>query len=295
MSYLAPPPRHVPLGVAVRQLFGRLRYQVSWLFFGLVAVFFFGLAFDSSSFLLSLGKIETVFGTLVERQETVLTDSVVGSGGILHRRGGPLYRYVYRYAAGGVTYQGDSFERKKSLEAGAAVNVEYLAGRPCVSRIQGMSSELHLGGGVAPLVIVLVIILIVAFSVFSMTRKRLRSHYLMRTGAVAEATAKSMELLSRTRHGREWYQVSWEFEAEGGRHTMQERPYYTDRVTVGERRTLLYDRKDPGKALLLDRVPVFIGGPSSHTATILSTVRVVLMPLGSAIAILASIYLEFSC
>lgn len=295
MSNLSPPPRHVPLGVAVRELFGGLRYQVSWLFFGLVAVFFFGLAFDSSSFLLSQGKIETVFGTLVERQETVLTDSVVGSSGILHRRGEPIYRYVYRYAAGGVTYQGDSFERKRSLEAGAAVTVEYLSGRPCVSRIQGMSSELHLSGGVTPLVIILIIILIVASSVFSMTRKRLRSHYLMRKGTAVEATAQSKELLSRTRHGREWYQVSWEFEAEGRRHTMQERPYYTDRVAVGERRTVLYDRKNPGKALLLDRVPEFMSRANSHTVTILSTVRVVLIPLGSAIAILASIYLEFSC
>jgi hypothetical protein len=167
-----PPPRQIPLIITIRSLFGGIRYQASWFFLGVFSVFFLGLAFDLSSFLLSRLNTEVVPGVLLEQQETWLTDAVVGTGGMLHRRGEPFYRYIYRYTAGGSAYLGDSYTDPNDLVAGDTVEVEYLEAFPGISRIRGMASEPHLSGGKAPLIIILVMILIASASTIATTRSQ---------------------------------------------------------------------------------------------------------------------------
>jgi hypothetical protein len=85
----------------------------------------------------------------------------------------------------------------------------------------------------------------------------------------------------------------WEFNANGRRHTLMQRPYYTDRVTTGERRTVLYDVKDPNKAVLLDRnTRLMDGSADTPAANAFAAACLLLIPFGSALAILVSIYLE---
>jgi hypothetical protein len=288
-----PPPRQIPLVNTIRSLFGGIRYQASWFFLGVFSVFFLGLAFDLSSFLLSRLNTEVVPGVLLEKQQTWLTDTVVGTGGMLHRQGEPFYRYIYRYTVGGSAYLGDSYAGSNHLDVGETVEVEHLEAFPGISRIRGMASEPHLSGGKAPLIIILVMILIASASTIAITRRRLRLYRLMKNGVATKAVAKESQLLSRTYHGREWYQMLWEFNANGRRHTLTQRPYYTERVTMGELRTVLYDVKNPNKAVLLDRnTPLMDGSARTPAANAFSAARLLFVPIVSTLAILASIYLE---
>jgi hypothetical protein len=272
---------------------GGIRYQASWFFLGILSVFFLGFAFDLSSFLLSRLNTEVVPGDLLEQQQTWLTDTVVGTGGILHRQGEPFYCYIYRYTAEGSTYQGNSYAGSNDLDVGDTVDVEHLEAFPGISRIQGMASEPRLSGGNVPLSIILVMILIALTSVVSLTRRRLCWYSLIKNGVATEAVAKESQLLSRTHHGREWYQVLWEFKAEDRQYTLTQRPYYTERVTMGERRTVLYDVKNPNKAVLLDQNTSPMEGPASTpAANAFAAARLILIPFASALAILLSIYLE---
>lgn len=234
MTDLPDPPRHIPLNAAVTGLFAGTGCQVSWLLTGLLTVFLVVFAFDSSSFLLARGDTALVSGEIVERRETVLSDTVVGRGGIIHRRGEPVYRYGYRYAVGGSTHLGSSFGHEKDLETTAQLTIEYLKARPCVSRIQGMAAEPRLGGGRTPLIIVLTILLIAVASVTLITRRRLLGFRLARNGVAAQARAANTTLLSRTHHGREWYQIEWEYEVGGRQHALLQRPHYTEHVEPDE-------------------------------------------------------------
>lgn len=293
MTELTGPPRRIPPIAAIRSLFGGIRYQASWFFLGVFSVFFLGFGFDLSSFLLSRLNTEVVPGVVFEQQQTWLTDTVVGTGGILHRQGEPFFRYIYRYTTKDYTYQGDSYAGSNDLDVGDSVDVKYLEAFPGISRIQGMASEPRLSGGNVPLVIILVMILIALASVISITRRRLRWCFLMNNGIATEAVAKERQLLSRTRHGREWYQVLWEFKTDNRQHTLTQQPYYTDRVTIGERRTVLYDVKEPNKAALLDQnTPLMGGSASTPAANAFSAARLLLIPFASALAILVSVYLE---
>lgn len=116
-----------------------------------------------------------------------------------------IYRYRYRYEVSGTPYEGQSIATQRPWQVGQAVAVEYLAARPCISRIRGAAAGLQFEEKL-PQLIVLVILLIAATSITSMTRRRLRRHLLMKNGMARQATANEKKLLSRTRHGREWYQ-----------------------------------------------------------------------------------------
>lgn len=287
------PPRQISWAATIRSLFGGIRYQASWFFLGFFSVFFLGLAFDLSSFLLSRLNTKDVPGVLLEKQETWLTDAVVGTDGMLHRKREPFYRYIYRYTVESAAYLGDSYADVNDLDVGEMVEVKHLEAFPGISRIRGMASEPHLSGGTAPLIIILVMILIASASVVAITRRRFRSYRLMKNGVATAAVATERQLLSRTYHGQEWYQVLWEFNANGRLHTLTQRPYYTDRVTMGERRTVLYDVKDPNKAVLLDRnTPLMDGSASTPASNAFSAARQLFVPVASTVAILASIYLE---
>lgn len=295
MTDLTGPPRHITSITTIRGLFGGIRCQVSWFFLGVFSLFFLGFAFDLSSFLLSRLNTEVVSGVLLKKQQTWLTDTVVGAGGILHRQGEPFYRYIYRYTAEGSVYPGDSYAGSNDLDVGDTVEVEHLEAFPGISRIQGMASEPHLSGGNVPLIIILVMILIALASVISITRRRLRWYFLIKNGVAIEAVAKESQLLSRTHHGREWYQVLWEFMADGRQHTLTQQPYYTERVAMGERRTALYDPKNPNKAMLLDQnTPPMDESASTPAANTFAAARLLLIPFASALAILVSIYVEIA-
>lgn len=293
MSELPSPPRKIPTSVAIRGLFGGLRYQVSWLMFGFSAVFLLGFAFDVEGFLLDRGEIAHAQGQLLERRETLFTEGMVSATGFPTGDRKPVYHYRYHFEVDSMAYEGLSLAPQQPWQVGQAVTVEYLVAHPCISRIRGAAAELGFKEK-GPKFIVLAILLIAAASVASMTRRRLRWYGLMKSGVTEQATATEKQLLSRTRHGREWYQVVWEFEAGGRRYTLTQRPYYTDPVEVGEQRMVLYDRRSPNRAIFFDQQGS-LNARGDAAATLATSIHLVLIPMASLCAIVIAIYLEIPC
>ncbi len=293
---LFPPPRRIPLNIKAKCLFRGLRYQISWLFLAFAFVFFLVFAFDYSSILFSSSEIETTSGTLIHSEKTIFSTATFSlQSGFLHDRGERIYKYSYRYKARGESYKGSSVGIDKQVDKEVPQVVEYLENKPSISRIQGMSPGLHLRGGITSIVLILVIILVAFSAVYSMTWKRIRLYRLLKDGLTAIGAVKSKHLLSRS-SGREWYEVVYEFVVNGSCYQIKNRPYYTERIEIGVQRTLLYDRKKPHKAALLDNIPCAIIVDESgqiRSGSILSTVTVSLIPIASMIFMITLVYFEF--
>ena len=294
MESLPPPPRHIPMTVAVHQLLGGLGYQISWLIFGFATAFFLFFAFDIGDFLLNRGKTALAQGQLLERYETLFDEGMISAIGIPTADRQPVYRYRYRFDMNGSVFKGQSLAPWRPWQVGQEVSVEYLLARPCISRIQNTSTGLRFGKR-APQFIVLAIALIAGASVFSMTRRRLRWLLLLKNGVAVQATAKQKKLLSRTRHGREWHQIVWEFNARGSRHTLLHQPHYTERVEIGDQRRVLYDRKSPQRAVLANQGALMTDRAGLDNATAASLARRVIPPLVSLSVVLIAAYLEIPC
>jgi len=292
---LLSPPRRIPFTIKVKCLFTGIRYQISFLILGILTVFFLVFAFDYSSILFYEGTIETTTGTVVDKKKTRFSTGRINFGGAL-RPGERIYKYFYIYKVMGKSHESSSIGIDRQINKQTTLVVEYLKNSPSISRIQGMSPGLHLSGRVTPIVVMIVIILIAFSVVYSMTHKRVRLYRLLKIGRTATGAVKTKKILSRS-SGKEWYEIVYEFVVDGCVYQVIDRPYYTERIEMGDQRTVLYDQNNPHKAALLDDIPCSIALDESgqiSSGSLLSTATISLIPIASIILIIVSIYFEFS-
>ena len=132
---LARPPRSVPLSTRLVVLLGGPVAWLGWIFAGFGM--FFALAFlgnaDVTSWIYFRGPLGTAPGTVTAVEQTHASE-----GGSKHHSGTPIYRYDYKFTQSGTEYQGTSYRTGSGLQSGAAVMIEFPAGNPARSRIQGM-------------------------------------------------------------------------------------------------------------------------------------------------------------
>lgn len=296
LNKLSPPPRSVPLNIKTKCLFSGLKYQISFLFLGFATVFFLVFAFDYSSILFSVSEIKTTSGTLIHKEKTIFNTRTFNSGsGLPTGRGEKIYKHLYTYSVTGKFYKASSFGINMSIDKKIPLVVEYLTNNPSISRIQGMSPGVHLSGGLTPIALIIAIILIAFWTVYSMTYKRILLNRLLKDGLTAIGTVKTKKLLSRSSRS-EWHEVAYEFIVEGRYYQIKDRPYYTERIEIGEQRTLLYDQKRPHKAVLVDNIPCSIVLDETgqfRSDSIFSAVTVSLIPIASIILMMISVYYEF--
>lgn len=291
LERLPPPPRSLPARVFCKCLFSGAGCQLSWLFLGLGTAFFFAMVFDLTSVYLSLGEVGSTRAEILDQRETFFSTAMIGPNGLLHRTGEDVHRYSYRFEAGGRAYTGHSYGTRKQVPERGTVDVEYLKTDPSVSRIERLSPELHLGGGFAPVVASLAAIVVAFFAVLTMTIKRLRLCRLLVSGEAVSAMVSSKNLLSRN-SGREWYEVVYEYDTPSGTYKLHDRPHYTERIGKGDRRTVLYDRRDPAMASVLENVPVEAFRLGSQVMATYGW-PAVLVPAASTVLVLLSAYLQF--
>ena len=293
---LLAPPRRIPINLTAKCLFAGIRYQISFLILGFATVFFLVFAFDYSSILFSVSEIKTINGTLTHKEKTIFNTRTFNAGsGLPTRKGEDIYKYLYRYSVAGKSYKASSYSINMSIDKKNPLFVEYLTNTPSISRIQGMSPGIHLSGGLTSFAFVIAIILIAFSTVYSMTYKRARLNRLLKDGLTATGTVKTKKLLAQS-SGRKWHEVVYEFIVDGRCYQIKDRPYYTERIEIGEQRTLLYDQKNPHKAALIDNLPFSIvldGSGQIRPGSLLSTVTVLLIPIASTILMVISIYFEF--
>ncbi len=293
---LLPPPRRIPFNLTAKCLFAGIRYQISFLILGFATVFLLVFAFDYSSMLFSVSEIKTTNGTLTHKEKTIFNTRTFNAGsGLPTRRGETIYKYLYTYSVGDKSYKASSFGINMSIDKTIPLVVEYLANTPRTSRIQGMSPGIHLSGGLTPIALIMAIILIAFSTVYSMTYKRVRLNRLIKDGLTVTGTVKTKKLLTQS-SGIKWHEVVYEFNVDGRCYQIKDRPYYTERIEIGEHRTLLYDQKKPHKAALIDDLPCSMTLDESgqiRSGSLLSTVTVSIIPIASTILMLISIYFEF--
>jgi hypothetical protein len=167
---LAPPPRNVPVSLAIANLFGGAA-QLGWFLFGFGMIFFWSfVAHADYSFFTEWGEHVQTNGTVRGIEPTAAS--------VNRRR---VMAHYYEYSVAGRPFKGTSYASEGTLERGAVVAVEYLKSNPQRSRIAGMRSEMF-GPGVALITIFPLIGL--AIVVFSM-RWGAGRNALLRNGNVA--------------------------------------------------------------------------------------------------------------
>jgi hypothetical protein len=250
MPRFAPPPRRVTAGAAVQLLFGGRINTVGWLFLtiGTVFVWSFAPAIDLSSSWQFRAPLERAQATVSRCEKTSFS-----VGGSAHRRGAPVYANYYSFVASdGASRDGVSYATGRCLRSGAVVAVEYPAGKPGISRLEGMRrTPLGLGPifvGFFPLIGLGLII--------GGFRHGRRSLHMIRFGHPAQGTLESKRATNARVNHRTVYEMKFAFTGDDGiRHEAATKTSRPERLEDNEKENMLYDPEAPSRAVMLDTLP----------------------------------------
>ncbi|UCG48137.1 MAG: DUF3592 domain-containing protein [Phycisphaerales bacterium] len=288
---LGRPPRHVPLTVRVRLLFGGFLNQFGWIFFGFGMVFVWGftLQADLTSWHVFRGRLETCEGTVTASKKTSFSE-----GGSKRRRGTPVYANHYSFTdSAGAEHQGVSYKTGVRLNIGHKVTVEYLAARPEISRIKGMRRS-----PVGPWGLLVVLFpLVGACLVILGIRRGLRAGRLLRFGEQTTGRLKSKTATNTKVNNQRVYKLVFDFEGcDGVRYEASAKTHRPEKLEDERDEPLLYDPMYPSRAVMLDALP---GSPridqsgSIRAGSPLSVVSCLFIPAATLIGHGVYVYLRF--
>jgi hypothetical protein len=245
LSALAHPPRFVPLSLRLGSWFGGFHNQFGWMFFGfgMILYWVFALHADYES-VYFLGDLETApgFVTGSEKLNFKVNKQYV-------------YEVRYRFTAGGTQREATSYitahSEKAKKKAGAKVTIEYPAGNPERSRIQG--------GGNAPMPIWCLFVGIfpligLAFLTFGLRDGR-RTARLMANGESAVGTFVRKEETNVRINKRNVYRYIYEFPAADGNVYEATASTHNTELLAANEQPLLYDPANAANATLVAHLP----------------------------------------
>jgi hypothetical protein len=249
---LGGPPRHVPLPVRLKVLFGGFLNQFGWVFFGFgfIFVWAFTLQADLTSWYVFRGELAATEGTIIESRETNMRVNETR-----------VYEHKYSFiGADGLEYTGACYKTGGSLRNGQKVTIEYKQDNPETSRVKGMRRGVIGLFGLMPIIFPVIGLCFIIAGI----RKGVKACHLLRHG---EQTTG--ELISKDRTGTKVndepvYKLTFEFAASDG--TVNQAVAKTHRPEVledEEHEPLLYDPSRPEYAVMLDDLP---GNPRIDTA-----------------------------
>jgi len=248
MNNLRPPPRAVPLGVALTNLFGGFENFMGWFFFGFGMIFawFAGYRADYS-FITFTGAKGLADGRVVAIRET---NASVGGG--KHSQGTPVYEYRFTYTVNGAEFEGLSYRTGTSFGEGDRVQVEYLLRDPSRARIEGMRRNYF-----DPWILFVLIFPAVGIGFIQAGfRRGLRANRLLAWGRITHGRFVSMEATGGKINNQVIYKLFFDCTAaDGRRHTAIARTHLVERLQDEEQEPLLYDPRAPERAVLVDELP----------------------------------------
>jgi hypothetical protein len=238
---LAPPPRRVPLSLALVNVFN-LFAQIGWFVFGFGMIFawaFIGNA-DFSSI--------TFRGPHAETSGRVTSVETTGAS----ENNRSVVAHHYQFSVDGRKVDGTSYTTGDSKSQGDAVTVEYDEKHPERSRIAGMRRA-QFGPFVA---FVAIFPFIGAMFVLFSTLSGFRRNHLLRHGVLASGTLLGRERTNVTVNDRPVWKLTFEFTGrDGQRREATASTTDTSRLEDEAQEPLLYDPDNPDKAYVLDEAP----------------------------------------
>jgi hypothetical protein len=243
---LASPPRQIPPLVWAQVLFGGFINQFGWGFFGFGLIFLwaFGLNTDLTQLLFALRPVETAPGVILSVESTSATVNET-----------PVYAYSYafRIEQQETEYRSQSYSTGRQFESGWDVTVEYLADSPDMSRIHGTRR-----GVFSPWVLAIVLPFplvglgfIIAGVVNGIAGLRLLSRGRMTVGKLSGKEPTS----TRINH-QPVYKLTFDFVGDDGMpQTAVAKTHKPYRLEDEAEERLLYDPRQPDRAVLLDNLP----------------------------------------
>lgn len=248
-SFLAKPPRSVPLALRIRLLLGGFLNQFGWFFlgFGMIFVWVFGLNSDPWAMVDFGGELETCPG---EIRQVVRTN--MSEGGSENSDGTPIYRYSYGFEYNGESFSGDSYALGQRRRQGDRVVIEFPVGKPQRSRIQGMRS--------APFSALVLLVLIfpligTGFVVYGF-RAGMRASYLLKHGEYTTGRLIDKQPTGASVNNQPVYKLNFEFrDGSNRKHEAIAKTHQPQHLEDEDHEPLVYDPLHPERATLLDHLP----------------------------------------
>jgi hypothetical protein len=240
---LQAPPRSVSLLARLAATFGGMIQQMGWMFFSFGMVFFW--VFAANSELVSMVKF---FGDLdVVEGQSLGTNATSAS-----ENDQSIYEVRYSYEVDGRRFEGSSYTFEAGYaSAGEPVTVEYRAGSPAVSRIQGLRGGMF-GWGV---VFVIIFPGIGLGMIIFPLRKRMREGSLLRDGTAVYGKLVNKEATNTEINEQTVYALTFEFEDDRGMvQRAVAKSHRPERLEDDAEELILYDPRDPRRHVLVDNL-----------------------------------------
>lgn len=239
--HIAPAPRHVPLSLAIANLFGLLS-QIGWAVFAFSSIFFWAFAMNADlSFVTMRGELHRAAGRITEVRRTGASEG-----------NSPVVEHRYEFSVAGRPYSGVSYATGSETPAGQNVDVEFAEGAPEKSRIVGMRRSMF-GPGAIFVIIFPLIGLVVLWFGFRMGAKR---NALLQNGLIAMGTLVDKAPTNVSINRQTVWELTFEFPTRDGRKARAKaRSHQPQRMEDDAQEALLYDPADPERAYVLDEAP----------------------------------------
>lgn len=243
---LSGPPRPVPWPIRAQAMFGGVISQFGWLWLGFTMIFLwvFGSMTSFSGLLFLVLDVDTAQGVV----------STIGPTGASENET-PVYanHYAFRVERLEEDFHSISYTTGQTFSEGERVTIEYLSRNPDISRIQGARS-----GTFSPWVLCLVGIFPLVGIVFVAVSlaSGFKANRLLTHGRVALGTLVSKEPTNTRINNQTVYKLTFEFTTDSGqRYEATARSHQPYALEDEAREQLLYDPRNPTKAVLLDNLP----------------------------------------
>ncbi len=236
--------RRVSLPLTLKLLFGGGTNQTGWCIFafGLILTMLFKVPDALKSFSLLGAKTELATGTIIDVYRTNVEVNDRDVFGVLYQFETP----------NGDSYEKASYSNQYVHESTKEVIVKYIAKNPEIS--QAVGYDYSPGGYIIFLVLVFPGVgLMILFTGF---RKGIRANDLLGTGVYTTGRLVSQGRTGVEINDQPVFKLQFEFsDTTGCTHILTEKTHNIEKLTDDVQEGLLYDRRKPSYAVLLDNLP----------------------------------------
>ena len=244
---LKPPPREVPLGIKITELFGDTTAFIGWMFVlvGMPFVWIFGMNSDFSGWRYR-GQLETAAARVSACRGTSFTE-----GGRNHRGGHRVYETEFFFQDHGKTIVASSYGWS-CYQAGQDAPVEFPPGRPELARIRGYRRAILDPWGGFVFIFPLIGLVLVVVSL----RQGLRDIRLLSAGIVSRGAVVGQRATNTTVNNRRVWELDVSFKDAFGKPVLfKTRTCFPEKLTAEGAHTVFYDPDRPEDAIAVDSLP----------------------------------------